>query len=58
MDWSFLGEGNYSMLLFEDGNSKEEPWKIVQVEGKFDNFVKNLNLQPRGGFVAVVKPIN
>ena len=46
------------MLLFEDGNSKEEPWKIVQVEGIFDNFVKNLNLQPRGGFVAVVKPIN
>jgi hypothetical protein len=55
MDWSFLSRGNYGLTLFLDSGDKENPWKIETLEGDKDNLLPELNLQPRGGFVAVVK---
>ena len=26
LDWSFLADGEYEVLIFKDGGSKEKPW--------------------------------
>ena len=55
---SFMGEGNYALTLFLDSGKKDNLWQIVQTEASKEQLYANLSLQPRGGFVAVVKPIN
>lgn len=58
VDWTFLGTGNFEMTLFEDSGNSEEPWKINRVNGNKEEFSMNMEWQPRGGFVAVVRPMN
>lgn len=55
VDWSALGEGEWNVELFEDGDSKESPWKLSSFNPS-DPLPRVLTLKPRGGFVAVVKP--
>ena len=57
LDWSFLEDGNYRMTLFQDSGNSEEPWKIGQKEGKPTDFMKEMELLTRGGFVAVLKKL-
>lgn len=58
IDWAFLEEGNYKVTLFQDSDNRGEPWKIEQFDGGPENFVSHLDLQCRGGFVAVVEKLN
>lgn len=58
VDATFVHEGQYTVTLFLDSENKEEPWQIVQVEAYNEQLKANLPLQPRGGFVAVIKPLN
>ena len=58
VDASFMGEGNYALTLFLDSGNKDNLWQIVQTEAGKEQLYANLQLQPRGGFVAVIKPIN
>ena len=57
LDWSFLEDGNYRMTLFQDSGNSEEPWKIGQKEGKPTDFMKEMELLTRGGFVAVLEKL-
>lgn len=57
LDWSFLEDGNYRMTLFLDSGNSEEPWKIGQKEGKPTDFMKEMELLTRGGFVAVLEKL-
>lgn len=56
MDWSFLKEGRYRLILFEDSGDKASPWKITEVTVDKGSLPGTLDGQPRGGFVAVVQP--
>jgi len=40
-------------IIFEDGDSKTEPWKITAIK-KAEECPKNITCKPRGGFVIVV----
>ena len=57
LDWSFLEDGNYHITLFQDSGNSEEPWKIGQKEGKPTDFMKEMELLTRGGFVAVLEKL-
>ena len=57
LDWSFLEDGNYRITLFQDSGNSEEPWKIGQKEGKPTDFMKEMELLTRGGFVAVLEKL-
>lgn len=57
LDWSFLEDGNYRMTLFQDSGNSEKPWKIGQKEGKPTDFMKEMELLTRGGFVAVLEKL-
>ena len=57
LDWSFLEDGNYRITLFQDSGNSEEPWKIGQKEGKPADFIKEMELLTRGGFVAVLEKL-
>ena len=58
IDWSFLSEGNYELTMFLDSGDNENPWKIEKKDGNKYKLLSNFKLQPRGGFVAVVKLLN
>lgn len=55
LDWSFLGTENYEMILFLDGSEEKERWNIKTIQGTKQELKSHLELQPRGGFVAVIK---
>ena len=57
LDWSFLEDGNYHITLFQDSGNSEELWKIGQKEGKPTDFMKEMELLTRGGFVAVLEKL-
>lgn len=50
MDWSFLGEGDYTITTFGDVEGEAHAWDI-DTEASLPDGV---NLAPRGGFVAVI----
>ncbi len=57
MDWGFLAsDSTYCVTLFEDSGNKETPWKISTNQGSADNLPAALACEPRGGFVAVIRP--
>lgn len=58
VDGSFIGEGYYAITLFLDGENEKNLWQIIQAEANNEQLSANLQLKPRGGFVAVIKPIN
>ena len=55
LDWSFLDNRTYSLTLFQDNTSDSSAWSIEQAEGNPENFIQQLRLHPRGGFVGVIK---
>ena len=55
LDWSFLDEGIHEMTLFQDGKDEKASWRIETIKGTKNELITHLELQPRGGFVAVIK---
>lgn len=57
MDWGFLSpDSTYCVTLFEDSGNKENPWKTSTNQGSVGNLPASLACEPRGGFVAVIRP--
>lgn len=52
IDWSFLSGVKGSTTIYQDGKSKEKPWKITK--GTTKSLPKQMTLLPRGGFTAIV----
>lgn len=55
LDWSFLDEGIHEMTLFQDSKGEKASWRIETIKGTKNELITHLELQPRGGFVAVIK---
>lgn len=53
MDWSFLGEGKYRLIMYKDSGDKEEPWDISVGERFAGQMPDQIWCRPRGGFVVV-----
>lgn len=52
IDWSFLSGVKDSTTIYQDGKSKEKPWKITK--GTTKSLPKLMTLLPRGGFTAII----
>lgn len=52
LDWSFLADGEYDVLIFKDGDSKEKPWTFEHIVSTPANLFSQIELLPRGGFVV------
>ena len=53
VDWSFIGKESTTATLFEDSGSKAKPWRVSKKSVK--SLPKKFVLQPRGGFVVMIK---
>lgn len=55
LDWSFLADGEYDVLIFKDGDSKEKPWTIEHIVATPADLFNQIELLPRGGFVVELR---
>ena len=56
VDWSFLGKGKFSIQSFGDVEGEARAWELAsQPSIKAAGIPANIKLQPRGGYVAVIK---
>lgn len=56
IDWSFLGDGEWSVTTFADKGGEEKAWDI-QADCKMTagDMPAKIDMLPRGGYVAVLK---
>lgn len=55
LDWSFLADGEYEVLIFKDGGSKEKPWTFEHIVSTPADLFNQIELLPRGGFVVELR---
>ena len=55
LDWSFLADGEYDILIFKDGGSKEKPWTFEHIVSTPADLFNQIELLPRGGFVMELR---
>jgi hypothetical protein len=55
LDWSFLADGEYEVLIFKDGGSKEKPWTFEHIVSTPADLLNQIELLPRGGFVVELR---
>jgi hypothetical protein len=47
-----LADGEYEVLIFKDGGSKEKPWTFEHIVSTPADLFNQIELLPRGGFVV------
>ena len=56
IDWNFLSDGNYSVQTFGDVAEEARAWNNGNLTDVTpSDMAKTINLEPRGGYVAVIK---